>query len=74
MFRRAKRMLEDVLTEVLEAAAARPVGQYACRLRPGLVEGWVTTAATGPSMTYRITGLATREIATADAGRCIQAY
>ena len=48
-------MLEDVPTEVLEAAAARPVDQYACRLRPGLVEGWVTTAATAPSTSYRIT-------------------
>jgi len=55
MFRRAKRMLEDVPTEVLEAAAARPVDQYACRRRPGLVEGWVTTAATAPSASYRIT-------------------
>jgi hypothetical protein len=55
MFRRAKRMLGDVPTEVLEAAAPRPVDQYACRLRPGLVEGWVTTAATAPSTSYRIT-------------------
>ena len=55
MFRRAKRMLEDVPTEVLEAAAARPVDQYAFRRRPGLVEGWVTTAATAPSASYRIT-------------------
>ena len=54
MFRRAKRMLEDVPTEVL-AAAARPVDQYACRRRPGLVEGWVMTAATAPSASYRIT-------------------
>ena len=69
MFRRAKRMLEDVPTEVLEAAAARPVDQYACRLRPGLVEGWVTAGArfvggccgTGPTdiaaLADRVSGL-----------------
>ena len=71
MFRRAKRMLEDVPTEVLEAAAARPVDQYACRRRPGLVERWVTTAATAPSASFRIMGLTTPA---ADAGSCIQAY
>ena len=64
-------MLEDVPTEVLEAAAARPVDQYACRRRPGLVEGWVTTAATAPSTSYRIMGQTTPA---ADAGSCIQAY
>ena len=32
----------------------------------------MTTAATAPSTSYRITGLTTRAFATGDAGRCIQ--